>query len=104
MPKEEGGCKEHNSTSKSNNSRYAWREENYEENEKEMGALCFTRRVHKREYPKDSSYRTIKKNMMVHKNQLYGCQTTCKQYKYSGEQEQRQQVCSYTSPAQHGPG
>jgi hypothetical protein len=27
-----------------NNSRYAWREENYEDNEKEMGALCFTRR------------------------------------------------------------
>jgi hypothetical protein len=26
-----------------NNSRYAWREENYEDNEKEMGALCFTR-------------------------------------------------------------
>jgi hypothetical protein len=30
-----------------NNSRYAWREENYEDNEKEMCALCFTRRVHK---------------------------------------------------------
>jgi hypothetical protein len=30
-----------------NNSWYAWREENYEDNEKEMGALCFTRRVHK---------------------------------------------------------
>jgi hypothetical protein len=30
-----------------NNSHYAWREENYENNEKEMGALCFTRRVHK---------------------------------------------------------
>jgi hypothetical protein len=30
-----------------NNSRYAWREENYEHNEKEMGALCFTRRVRK---------------------------------------------------------
>jgi hypothetical protein len=30
-----------------NNSRYAWREENYEDNEKEMGALCFTRRVRK---------------------------------------------------------
>jgi hypothetical protein len=28
-----------------NNSRYAWREENYENDEKEMGALCFTRRV-----------------------------------------------------------
>jgi hypothetical protein len=30
-----------------NNSRYVWREENYEDNKKEMGALCFTRRVHK---------------------------------------------------------
>jgi hypothetical protein len=30
-----------------NNSRYAWREENYEDNKKEMGALCFTRRVRK---------------------------------------------------------
>jgi hypothetical protein len=25
-----------------NNSRYAWREENYEDDEKEMGVLCFT--------------------------------------------------------------
>jgi hypothetical protein len=25
-----------------NNSRYAWREENYEDDEKEMGTLCFT--------------------------------------------------------------
>jgi hypothetical protein len=30
-----------------NNSLYAWREENYEDGEKEMGALCFTRRVRK---------------------------------------------------------
>jgi hypothetical protein len=35
-----------------NNSRYAWREENYEDDEKEMGALCFTRRVHKTRVPK----------------------------------------------------
>jgi hypothetical protein len=35
-----------------NNSRYAWREENYEDNKKEMGALCFTRRVHKTRVPK----------------------------------------------------
>jgi hypothetical protein len=27
------------------NTRYAWKEENYEDDEKEMGALCFTRRV-----------------------------------------------------------
>jgi hypothetical protein len=37
-----------------NNSRYAWREENYEDDEKEIGALCFTRRVHKTRVPKGS--------------------------------------------------
>jgi hypothetical protein len=57
------------------------------------------------EYPKDLSYHTINKNMMGRKNPRYGYQTICKQYKYSGEQEQRRcKVCSYTSPAQHGPG
>jgi hypothetical protein len=35
-----------------NNPRYAWREENYEGDEKEMGALCFTRRVRKMRVPK----------------------------------------------------
>jgi hypothetical protein len=35
-----------------NNSRHAWREENYEDDEKEMGALCFTRRVRKTQVPK----------------------------------------------------
>jgi hypothetical protein len=35
-----------------NNSRYAWREENYEDDEKEMGALCFTRRIRKTRVPK----------------------------------------------------
>jgi hypothetical protein len=35
-----------------NNSRYVWREENYEDNKKEMGALCFTRRVRKTRVPK----------------------------------------------------
>jgi hypothetical protein len=35
-----------------NNSRYAWREENYEDDEKEMGALCFTRRVRRMRVPK----------------------------------------------------
>jgi hypothetical protein len=35
-----------------NKSRHAWREENYEDDEKEMGALCFTRRVHKTRLPK----------------------------------------------------
>jgi hypothetical protein len=35
-----------------NNARYAWKEENYEDDEKEMGALCFTRRVRKSRVPK----------------------------------------------------
>jgi hypothetical protein len=30
-----------------NNARYAWKEENYEDDKKEMGALCFTQRVHR---------------------------------------------------------
>jgi hypothetical protein len=40
-----------------------------------------------RGYPKDSSCHTISKSMMDHKNSGYGYQTTCKQYKYSEEQE-----------------
>jgi hypothetical protein len=35
-----------------NNARYAWKEENYEDDEKEMGALCFTRRVRRMRLPK----------------------------------------------------
>jgi hypothetical protein len=37
---------------KVNNSCYAWSEENYKDDEKEMGALCFTRRVRKTRVPK----------------------------------------------------
>jgi hypothetical protein len=36
-----------------NNSRYTWREENYKDNKKEMGTLCFTRRVRKTRVPKE---------------------------------------------------
>jgi hypothetical protein len=35
-----------------NKSRHTWREENYEDDEKEMGVLCFTRRVRKTRVPK----------------------------------------------------
>jgi hypothetical protein len=35
-----------------NNARYAWKEENYEDDEKEMGALCFTRRVRRTRVPR----------------------------------------------------
>jgi hypothetical protein len=34
-----------------NNARYAWKEENYEDGEKEMDALCFTRRVRRTRVP-----------------------------------------------------
>jgi hypothetical protein len=37
---------------KVNNARYAWKEENYEDDEKDMGALCFTRRVRRTRVPK----------------------------------------------------
>jgi hypothetical protein len=37
-----------------NNARYAWKEENYEDDEKEMGALCFTRRVRRTRVPDTS--------------------------------------------------
>jgi hypothetical protein len=37
---------------RTNNARYAWKEENYEDDEKEMGALCFTRRVRRTRVPK----------------------------------------------------
>jgi hypothetical protein len=35
-----------------NISRYAWKEENYKDDDKEMGALCFTCRVRKTRVPK----------------------------------------------------
>jgi hypothetical protein len=35
-----------------NKLRHAWREENYEDDDKDMGALCFTRRVRKMRVPK----------------------------------------------------
>jgi hypothetical protein len=36
-----------------NNARYAWKEENYKDDEKEMGALFFTRRVRRTRVPKE---------------------------------------------------
>jgi hypothetical protein len=48
---------------KVNKARYAWKEENYEDEEKEMGALCFTRRVRRCEYPKDSNYHKCRGNL-----------------------------------------
>jgi hypothetical protein len=82
-----------------NNARYAWDEENYEEN------YALPKGFAERGYPKDSNCHTISKSMMGHKNPRCGYQTTYKRCKYSEEQEQRQcKAYSYTSPAQHGPG
>jgi hypothetical protein len=35
-----------------NNAHHAWKEENYEDDKKDMGALCFTRRVRRTRVPK----------------------------------------------------
>jgi hypothetical protein len=61
-----------------NNSRYAWREENYEDDEKEMGALCFTRRLRKMRVPKGFKLPHDQENMMGRKSPLYGCRITYK--------------------------
>jgi hypothetical protein len=86
--------------------RYAWKEENYEDDEKEMGTLSFTRRVRRKRVPK--GFKLPHDQQMYDGSQeptLYGYQTTCTQYKYSEEREQWQcKICSYTSPAQRGPG
>jgi hypothetical protein len=65
-----------------NNSRYAWREENYEDDEKEMGALCFTQRVRKTRVPKGFKLPHDQEKYDGRKSQLYGCQITCKQCRY----------------------
>jgi hypothetical protein len=58
------------------NARYAWKEENYEDDEKEMGALCFTRRV---------------RRMRVHK----GFKLPHDQQKYDGSQEPKLWLSDY---------
>jgi hypothetical protein len=64
-----------------NNTRYAWKEENYEDNEKEMGALCFTRRVHRTRVPK-------------------GFKLPHDQQKYDGSQEPRLWLSDYLQAVQ----
>jgi hypothetical protein len=59
-----------------NNARYAWKEENYEDDEKEMGALCFTRRVCRTRVPK-------------------GFKLPHDQQKYDGSQEPRLWLSDY---------
>jgi hypothetical protein len=65
-----------------NKSRLAWREENYEDDNKEMGAFCFTRGFAKLGYPKDSNYHMININMTGRKNLPCGYQTICRQCRY----------------------
>jgi hypothetical protein len=64
-----------------NNVRYAWKEENYEDDEKEMGALCFTRRVHRTRVPK-------------------GFKLPLDQQKYDGSQEPTLWLSDYLQAAQ----
>jgi hypothetical protein len=59
-----------------NKSRHAWREENYEDDEKEMGALCFTRRVRKTRVHKGFKLPHDQQKYDGHKNLSYGCQIT----------------------------
>jgi hypothetical protein len=87
-----------------NKAQHAWKKENYEDDKKRWVCYTLPAGFTECEYPKDLSYRTIRKNTMAHKSPRYGCQIICKQYKYLEEQEQWQcKVWSYTSPAQHGP-
>jgi hypothetical protein len=66
---------------KVNKARYAWKEENYEDDEKKMGALCFTRRVHKTRVPK-------------------GFKLPHDQQKYDGSQEPRLWLSDYLQAVQ----
>jgi hypothetical protein len=61
---------------KVNRAHYVWKEENYEDDEKEMGALCFTRRVLRTRVPK-------------------GFKLPHDQQKYDGSQEPRLWLSDY---------
>jgi hypothetical protein len=67
------------------NARYAWKEENYEDDEKEMGALCFTQSVRRTRVPKGFKLPHDQQKYDGRKNLNCCCQTTFKQYKYSKE-------------------
>jgi hypothetical protein len=66
---------------KVNKERYAWKEENYEDDEKEIGALCFTRRVRRTRVPK-------------------GFKLPHDQQKYDGSQEPRLWLSDYLQAVQ----
>jgi hypothetical protein len=88
-----------------NKSCYAWDEENYKDEEKEMARYALPEGLVERGYPRDSNYHMTSKNMMGCKNPSCGYQIIFRQYKYSEDQEQQPcKACSYTSPVQHGLG
>jgi hypothetical protein len=64
-----------------NNACYAWKEENYEDNEKEMGALCFTRSIRRTRVPK-------------------GFKLPHDQQKYDGSQEPKLWLSDYLNAVQ----
>jgi hypothetical protein len=64
-----------------NKARYTWNEENYEDDEKEMGALCFTRRFRRTRVPK-------------------GFKLPHDQQKYDGSQEPRLWLSDYLQVVQ----
>jgi hypothetical protein len=64
-----------------NKARYAWNEENYEDDKKEMGTLCFTRRVRRMRVPK-------------------GFKLPHDQQKYDGSQEPRLWLSDYLQSVQ----
>jgi hypothetical protein len=66
---------------KVNKARNAWKEENYEDDEKEMGALCFTRRVRRMRVPK-------------------GFKLPHDQQKYNGSQQPRLWLSDYLQAVQ----
>jgi hypothetical protein len=86
-------------------SRYEWDEGNYKNEEKEMGALCFTRRIRRMQVSKGFK--------LPHDQQKYdGSQEPdlwlsdyLQAIKILGTQRRQQcKACSYTSSAQHGLG
>jgi hypothetical protein len=67
-----------------NKARHAWKEENYEDDEKEMGVLCFNRRVRRTRVPK-------------------GFKLPHDQQKYDGSQEPKLWLSDYLQAVQiHG--
>jgi hypothetical protein len=82
-----------------------WREEKYEDDKKEMGALCFTRRVRKTRVPKGFKLPHDQEKYDGSQESTLWLSDYLQAVQILGEQEQQQcKVCSYTSPAQHGPG